>query len=418
MLPRGQTLPADELRRRHEFMLALLWAHVAAVPLYALLQGASPAHALVETLALALPAAAAVVATGRHLRLATNIVAVGLLTSSAVVVHLSEGYIEAHFHFFVMVVLLTLYEDWWPFGLAAGYVALHHGLGGIIDPGAVYNHAAAIEHPWRWAGIHALFVAAAGICGIAAWRLNEDVREEKDAALRRAHAAEAELKRSNKELEQFAYVASHDLNEPLRTVSGFVELLQRRYRGELDEQADEFIHYAVDGTKRMQRMLDDLLQLSRAGRGDLAPQPVDLGRLVGDVTAGLATAINAAGGTVRADGLPVVHADPHALERILQNLVANAVKFVNGEAPVVAVSAERGPAEWIVGVADNGIGVAPEQAERVFGMFQRLHGREEYAGSGIGLSICQVLVERHGGRIWVEPTPGGGATFKFTLPDR
>ena len=417
LLPRGQGLPVDELRRRHRFMLALLWAHVAIIPVYALLQDVGFGHTLIEAGVVGLPALAATLAGDRHLRLGTGLVAVGLLTCSAVIVHLSQGYIEAHFHFFVMIVLLTLYEDWWPFGLAAGYVALHHGLGGVIDAGAVYNHADAIAHPWRWAAIHAVFVAAAGVCGIAAWRLNEDVREQKDAALRRAEAAEADLARSNRDLEEFAYVASHDLSEPLRTVSGFVELLQRRYEGKLDAQADEFINYAVDGTQRMRRMLDDLLELSRAGRGELHPQPVALGEVVDDVASSLRSAMADAGAKVQATGLPTVHADPASLSRVLQNLMANAVKFVNGRAPVVDVSAERADGQWIVSVADNGIGIDPGQADRVFKMFQRLHTREEFDGSGIGLSVCQVLVERHGGRIWVEDTPGGGATFRFTLPD-
>jgi signal transduction histidine kinase len=420
--PTGRTLPEAEFRRRHRALLALLWFHVAALPVYGVLQGKTAGHCLIEGSALALIAVLAqfVFTDRKH---AAILVSVGLMTASALVVHLSGGVIEAHFHFFVMVVVLTLYEDWVAFLIAIGYVLLHHGIGGVVDPGSVYSHADAVQHPWRWAFIHAAFVAAAALGAIVAWRLNEDVREQEQHMLARAQEAEAaanralaDLERSNRDLEQFAYVASHDLSEPLRTVASFVGLLQQRYKGQLDDNADEFIHYAVDGTKRMQRLIDDLLSYSRVGRSDHDPQPVDLDAVIEGKLRDLSGLLEASGATVEVSALPIVMGDQGQLSQVFQNLISNAMKFHNGAAPAVRVQAECNGRECTIAVADNGIGIDPGQAERIFKMFQRLHAREAYDGTGIGLSICQRIVERHGGRIWVEPAPAGGSVFKFTLP--
>jgi signal transduction histidine kinase len=421
-LPTGRTLPADEFQRRHKALLSLLWAHVVAIPIYGLSQGKSFGHCLVEGSTLAVIAVLAqFVVTDR--KRGAILVSLGLMTASALVVHLSHGVIEAHFHFFVMVVVLTLYEDWVAFLVAVGYVLLHHGVGGALDPSSVYSHADAVQHPWRWAFIHAAFVAAAALAAIVAWRLNEDVREKEQTALARAKAAEAaakralrDLERSNRDLEQFAYVASHDLSEPLRTVASFVGLLQQRYQGQLDKDADDFIHYAVDGTQRMQQLIDDLLAYSRVGQKDLDPAPVDLDDLVRGKLRELDGRLQASDATVETGTLPTVRGDEGQLAQVFQNLLTNAIKFHNGAAPAVRVTAERAGGEWTIAVVDNGIGIDPAHAERIFKMFQRLHGREAYDGTGIGLAICQRIVERHGGRIWVEPAAGGGSAFKFTLP--
>jgi len=237
-------------------------------------------------------------------------------------------------------------------------------------------------------------------------------RRHDDEELARRAAA---LARSNADLEQFAYVASHDLSEPLRTISGFSELLERRHGERLDGEALEFLGSIIGGTARMKRLIDDLLAYSQAGSGEMRPERVDVARLVADVTSGLEATIAAAGVELEVSELPVVRGDRAQLARVFQNLISNAVKFRAGEHPRIWISAERDGADWRFEVADNGIGIEPRFAERVFGMFQRLHGREEYEGTGIGLPLCRRIVERYGGRIWIEARPGGGTALRFTL---
>jgi light-regulated signal transduction histidine kinase (bacteriophytochrome) len=227
----------------------------------------------------------------------------------------------------------------------------------------------------------------------------------------------AELARSNAELEQFAYVASHDLQEPLRMVTSYTQLLARRYKGKLDEDADEFITFAVDGATRMQGLIQDLLAYSRVGTRGAAFAPTDCNRVVEQVLGDLSAAITEAGATVTHDPLPTVTADAGQLGQLFLNLIGNAVKFRGQAPPRIHVTAERADGAWRFAVMDNGIGLDPQYADRIFVIFQRLHTRAEYPGTGIGLAICKKIVERHGGRIWVEATPGGGSTFVFTIPD-
>jgi len=231
----------------------------------------------------------------------------------------------------------------------------------------------------------------------------------------RLKATAADLARSNSELEQFAYVASHDLQEPLRMVASYTQLLARRYAGKLDQDADEFIGFAVDGAKRMQDLINDLLTYSRVGTRALQLQPVDTQQLVMGVVADLGGAIRDTRATVIFESLPTVHGDPTQLRQLFQNLIANAVKFRGERDPEVRVTAERGDGGWLFGVRDNGIGIEPQYLERIFVLFQRLHTRAEYPGTGIGLAICNKIVERHGGRMRVESEPGQGTTFWFTL---
>jgi light-regulated signal transduction histidine kinase (bacteriophytochrome) len=226
-----------------------------------------------------------------------------------------------------------------------------------------------------------------------------------------------ELARSNADLEQFAYVASHDLQEPLRMVSSYVQLLERRYGGQLDPQADKYIAYAVDGARRMQGLIAGLLEYSRVDLDDARRRPVLVSTALDQSLENLRTAIDESGTVVERGPLPLVLADSTQLAQVLQNLVANAIKFRrDGDSRIITVTAEHRGREAIVSVSDHGIGLEPQYAERIFMIFQRLHTRSEYPGTGIGLAICKKVVERHGGRIWVEPTDGGGATFRFTLP--
>jgi signal transduction histidine kinase len=226
----------------------------------------------------------------------------------------------------------------------------------------------------------------------------------------------ADLQRSNSELEQFAYVASHDLQEPLRKVASFCQLLQRRYGGQLDEKADQYIEYAVDGAKRMQLLINDLLAFSRVGRVEQQRVPVPAGDLLAQAEVNLGTAIRRARATVEPGGLPTVLAEPTLLTAVFQNLISNAIKFRGERAPVVTVTAERDGDFWQFAVADNGIGISPDYAERIFVIFQRLHDKATYPGTGIGLAMTRKIIEYHGGRIWLDTTATTGARFCFTLP--
>jgi len=238
---------------------------------------------------------------------------------------------------------------------------------------------------------------------------------ERTAELARAND---HLAKSNAELEQFAYVASHDLQEPLRMITSFTQLLVKRYRGQFDVDADEFIDYIADGAKRMSSLINDLLEYSRVGTRGRALVPTDCSAVFEVARNNLRVAIEESEATITSDPLPTVMGDETQLVQLFQNLLGNAIKF-RGDRPVkVHVSVEQQQRNWLFRVSDNGIGIEPQYAERVFVIFQRLHNRATYPGTGIGLAICKKIVERHGGRIWVESQPGAGATFCFLLQRR
>ncbi len=672
-LPSGGALPEQVWSARHRFLVGLTWLHALVIALIgpifgysweisigAIFQDDTVLHTIGEGLIVALFALLGGWRVGSR-KLRATLVGFGLMSSSAIFVHLSGGYIEFHFHFFVMLVFIALYQDWVPYLLSVVYVALHHGVVGVLWPEGVFNHPAAINAPWTWAGIHAFFVLWSCVGSAIAWRFNEiafartklildcagegifgldqegkvtfinpaaenmlrlgpsasvgkhlgqvlrhnsadsadfaaqadpilaplrdrnsrsgsdeffwrnddtcfpvdytstamiereeltgvvttfrDVterhRRERDLQFSEAKfralaetandaiisadgegniiyfnkAAErafgytesdiagkpitllmprrsqdacrhglkrflssgkssvigktvdltamrmdgsefaiemslaswkangqmfftsiirdvterkqaqdaltkkaAELAFSNKELEQFAYVASHDLQEPLRMVASYTTLLAKRYKGKLDTDADEFIGFAVDGSKRMQGLIQDLLAYSRVGtRGkDLAP--TDCEAVLANSLQVLQFAIQEASATVTHDKLPTVVADETQLGQLFQNLIGNALKYRNSKAPVIHLGARRDRESWIFSVHDNGIGIDLQYAERVFVIFQRLHTREEYPGTGIGLAVCKKIVERHGGRIWFDSELGKGSTFYFSIP--
>jgi signal transduction histidine kinase len=224
-----------------------------------------------------------------------------------------------------------------------------------------------------------------------------------------------ELARSNQALEQFAYVASHDLQEPLRMVATYSQLLAERYHGKLDEQADKYIHYAVDGATRMQTLIQDLLAFSRAGRQGTSLASTDCNWVVEQALMNLAAAIQEISAVVKYDRLPVVKANRSQLTQVFQNLIGNAIKFRGTRTPVIQIGAKSQGDEWVFSVADNGIGITSQNYELIFEVFKRLHTRTEYPGNGIGLSICRKIIEQHGGRIWVADQDTSGTTFRFTL---
>lgn len=224
-----------------------------------------------------------------------------------------------------------------------------------------------------------------------------------------------ELQRSNQELEQFAYVASHDLQEPLRMISSFMQLMERRYKGRLDDDADQYIGYAVDGARRLQLLIQDLLAFSRVGSHGAPLEPTNCEEVLGRVLGNLQVAATESGAQITSDPMPVVLGDASQLVQLFQNLLANGLKFRGKEAPRIHVGARREGDEWTFTVSDNGIGIEKQFFEKIFTIFQRLHGREEYAGTGIGLAVCKKIVERHRGRIWLESELGKGTQFHFTL---
>ena len=238
--------------------------------------------------------------------------------------------------------------------------------------------------------------------------------------LGRIELAGAELARSNADLEQFAYVASHDLSEPLRKVANFCQLLERQYGPQLDDRAREYIAFAVDGAKRMQALISDLLTLSRVGRTSDGFVPVDLGEALAAALRNIEDPITKSGGGVGSSDLPTVLGDPALITSLFENLIGNAIKYRGEQPPLIVVTAvaNRGAGTWTISVKDNGIGIDAQYAERIFVIFQRLHLREDYSGTGIGLALCRKIVEFHGGRIWLDTAVPSGATFRFTLPER
>jgi PAS domain S-box-containing protein len=225
-----------------------------------------------------------------------------------------------------------------------------------------------------------------------------------------------QLVRSNRELEQFAYVASHDLQEPLRMVASFTRLLERRYKDKLDQDAREFINYAVDGALRMQKLIDDLLAYSRVGARDIPFEPTDCNHLLKQALCNLRVAIEENQAVITSDALPTITCNASQMAQLFQNLISNAIKFRGAETPRIHISAQYKQDEWLFSLQDNGIGIDPRYKEQVFKIFQRLHSRDEYAGTGIGLALCMKIVELHKGKIWLESELGKGSTFYFTLP--
>lgn len=290
-----------------------------------------------------------------------------------------------------------------PAGPPVGKARISFGLTRVYDT---------VERSVLWiAAACALLLAVAALVDLAlisrmTARLHDLVGEARTAE---------KLRHSNQELEQFAFVASHDLQEPLRKVVSYCQLFQRRYKGKFDAEGEDFLRIIVSAATRMSALIQDLLALARVGTQGKPLQAVDCGAVLHEVLAGLQENIRESGATVATEPLPTAMADPGQLSQLLQNLIANALKFHGDKPPVVRLGARREGAWWRFCVADNGIGIDPKYHDRVFEMFRRLHSRDSYPGTGIGLAICKKIVERHGGRLWIESTPGEGASFYFTL---
>jgi signal transduction histidine kinase len=269
----------------------------------------------------------------------------------------------------------------------------------------------------KWAlAIGGVFVTLLVFSLIWNRRLSREIAKRREAEAASRLFTE-ELARSNVDLQQFAYVASHDLQEPLRMISSYLQLIERRYKDKLDDDANTFIHYAVDGANRMQALIGGLLEFSRVRTQGKAFATVDIGEVVNNVCRDLQPLIVESGATIRYDRMPIIIGDEAQITRLFQNLLQNGLKFRReGIPPVIEIRAETKAGEMVFSVHDNGIGIEPQYFDRIFTIFQRLHTREEYPGTGIGLSICKRIVERHGGSIWLESTPGAGTSLYFSIP--
>ena len=270
---------------------------------------------------------------------------------------------------------------------------------------------------WMVGGIGLLVILPLTGYGIwVSWELGRE-RNELVEARQKLEESVAELGRSNADLQQFAYVASHDLQEPLRMVSSYTQLIARRYQGKLDADADEFIAFAVDGANRMQRLIQDLLAYSRVNTTGRQFEPTAMETALNSALGNLVNAAKESQAVITHDPLPAVMGDERQLAQLFQNLLSNAIKFSGAQPPRIHISAKQTDGQWVFSVRDHGIGMDPQYGDRIFVIFQRLHTRAEYPGTGIGLAICKKIVERHGGRIWVESELGKGATFYFTMRD-
>ena len=310
--------------------------------------------------------------------------------------------------------------------VALGFLVLAADKAGLFDP-AVGSWILAIALAALAVGLLLLLARVADEAEAERRRIERDNEAAAPALAQRALEleqanaeladAKAQLERSNEELQRFATVASHDLREPLRVVSGFADLLERRYRDQLEGDGTRFVEAITTGVARMDEMISDLLAYARAGRADQPREPVEVDEVVRDAIASLERAIDDAGAAIDVEPLPRVTGNPTTLRQLFQNLIANAIKFVDDKPPRIRIWAAEVPNGWRFTVRDNGIGVDPDKTEEIFGMFARVHKHESYDGTGVGLAVCQRIVDVHGGRIWVEPAPGGGSQFMFTIAD-
>jgi two-component system sensor histidine kinase/response regulator len=381
------------------------------------------AAALLGALIVGLPIALAVNHPGRALT--RHVIAAAQMLMSALLIHLSGGRIETHFHVFGSLAFLAFYRDWPVLITAAAVVAADHLLRGIYWPQSVYGTLVASEWRWLehagWVVFEVFFLQMA--CRENLAEMREDARQK--AQLELSHLAieeevarrTADLARKNKELDEFTYVASHDLQEPVRKLISFSKLLEQDAGTELNERAQKDMRFIVEAATRMRDLIQDLLALSRTGRAAMKVQPVSLDACVSRALEALEIRVRESQATIDRDPLPEVAVDATLITQLYQNLLGNALKFTpKDRRPQIRVSAARCGDRWELAVEDNGLGIKSEYAERIFKPFQRLHGRSEYEGTGIGLAICKKAVERHGGQIWVESQPGEGSRFKFTLP--
>ncbi len=386
--------------------------------------------------------------------LTRQLIAAAQVLTSALLIHLTGGRIETHFHVFGSLAFLTFYRDPRVIITATVVVTADHLLRGFYWPQSIFGvinapmwrafeHAGwvifedfflilyirrSLDEMQRHATQHTQLEATNKIIELTVQERTSDLQAA-NISLKLSELSiqnlnhtlverAADLERSNQELEQFAYVASHDLQEPLRAVAGCVEILENDYRGKFGNGADGLMRHAVEGSRRMQALINDLLSYARIATRGQPLEPTDVAVVLAQTLENLRTVIGERHAVITHDSLPTLTADPSQLRQLFQNLISNGIKFCTAERPEIHIGAEQKESGWLFSVRDNGIGIDPQYRQRIFVIFQRLHQRQEYPGTGIGLAICKRIVERHGGQIWLESEPGQGSTFYFNIPDK
>ena len=418
-IPQGQTLPADAWVRRHRGVLYLLYAHAIALPIFGLAMGVSAAHSVIEGGAVALAALAASWG-GLSRRVRSIAAAFGLMTSSGVLVHLSGGYIEAHFHFFVMLGVIFLYEDWLPYTLAVAYVAIHHGIVGSIDPLSVYNHPSAIAHPWVWAGIHALFIVALSAALIVAWGVVERARRAQAAALHESQSLRRQLHAQEKLAALGTLVAglAHEVRTPLTVVATNAALIDIHARrvAPTPESADRFASHVREINASVERMSALVAQLKPFHRLD-AEKRVDVG-LESVVKEALDLYMSAHKTSPRVhidlQPTPVTSIQPLSVQQVVMNLTSNAIEACDAANGLVTVRTFDDDGRACLLVTDNGAGMRDDVKARIF---EPLFTTKP-DGSGLGLHIVERIVKDHGGDIACDSVVGKGTTFRVHFAPR
>ena len=427
LIPEGGTLPDDAWQKRYSFLLGLTWFHAIVIALIgpvlgyswemnfgAIFDDGNVFHTIFEGLIVGLFAAlASIKRYGRSLRSAA--IALGLMTASAMLVHFSGGYIEMHFHFFVMIAFLALLQDWVPYILAITYVAIHHGLVGVLWPEEVYNHAAAINSPWTWAGIHAFFILCFCIGSIIAWRFNEK-------ALDKIKKQAAELQEASRLQADLTAMIVHDLRAPLSNVMNTAELMEIGVFGTVSEEHKKWLGIMQITCRNAVDIVSNFLDISKieAGRLDLIKTSIDLYKLIQgtlECYAPMAKVKKISLTSLLEPDLPEISADERRLEQMLTNLVINAIKFTPAGG-AVEIGARQLNGDIRLWVKDTGEGIPPDEIDDLFGKYRQTTSgkKSKNKGTGLGLAICKRIAEAHGARISVESSVGQGATFAVEIP--
>jgi signal transduction histidine kinase len=423
VLPTGSQLPTAEWQRRHQLIVILLAIHAVGIAVYGFVQGVGMLHAIAEGGVVAVFALAAARVPGSRAVRAT-IASIGLLTASSILVHLSVGLIEMHFHFFVMIALVTLYQSWTPFLIAIGYIILHHGGLGVMMPNAVYNHPDAWENPWKWAGIHGIFVIGASIAGLMNWRLEETARSaiaRAEAVAARQQAGREQAEASLRDRDQFLSIASHELLTPVTSLGLYAQLMARQYgKGGVPMQGGIGPRFDVmeRQTQKLHRLVSQLLDVTRIESGHLRLERVttDLVTIVTDVVAMARTRDDRREIRVLCPPWLSCRVDAVRFEQVVTNLVDNALKYSPIDEPVEVEIDETPDGSVRIAIADRGAGIPESLRESIFDRFYRAEETVGIAGVGLGLFVSREIVVLHGGRIDVEDHPGGGTRFVVTLP--
>lgn len=406
LLPRGSSLPEDVWRRRHHTILAILWVHAGALAVFAVARGFSLAHGLLEgSLVAAATAAAYVPRTHRGKACGATL---GLLASSAVLVHISGGAIEGHFHYFVMLGLVLLYQDWVPFLMYIGFVLFQHSVMGMLDPGSVYNHPAGAADPWSWGLIHALFIAGASAVGFVIWRSNEQLRENAEDNYRKLYEGERAVAHVKDEL---MTTVSHEFRTPLTAIVGFSRTMQAQWDDLLDSEKRHYLGVVERRAAQLSRMVDQLLTFSKIESAGIEVRPGAVG--VAESLRNLSAAGETSGFEVRCDDDLWIAGDPDLLRQILTNYLSNARKY---GAPPFSLDARRDGDVVEILVRDGGDGVPADLLPELFEKFVQGHAGTTREGFGLGLSIVRRTAQALGGETWYEPNSPKGSTFGVRLP--